>query len=135
MNSTVELRDGKIEIDGLDISEIELNVLRSRLALVPQDATLFLGSLRDNLYDSFFYFFNFTFVDSMNVLCRDPQRLRTDAEVIAVLQRAWLLPKDGPVDPAVEAKFSLDSVVGDEGLGNKLIVKLDNSFDFYRIQL
>jgi len=42
--------------------------------------------------------------------------LRTDAEVIAVLQRAWLLPKDGPVDPAVEAKFSLDSVVGDEGL-------------------
>ena len=49
MNSTVELQDGKIEIDGLDISEIELSVLRSRLALVPQDATLFLGTLRDNL--------------------------------------------------------------------------------------
>ena len=48
--------------------------------------------------------------------CRDPQGLRTDAEVIAVLQRAWLLPKVGPVDSAVEAKFSLDSVVGDEGL-------------------
>ena len=42
--------------------------------------------------------------------------MRTDAEVITVLQRAWLLPKDGPVDSAVEAKFSLDSVVGDEGL-------------------
>ena len=49
MNSTVELQDGKIEIDGLDISEIELDVLRNRLALVPQDATLFLGTLRDNL--------------------------------------------------------------------------------------
>ncbi|KAF8815566.1 multidrug resistance-associated ABC transporter [Phlegmacium glaucopus] len=91
---TVELQDGKIEIDCLDISQVELHVLRNRLALVPQDTTLFLGTLRDNL---------------------DPQRLRTDAEVIEVLQRAWLLPKDGPVDPAVEAKFSLDSVVGDEG--------------------
>ena len=59
-----------------------------------------------------FFCLNFTLVDS----CRDPQNLRTDAEVIAVLQRAWLLPKDGPVDSAVEAKFSLDSVVGDEGL-------------------
>ena len=57
MNRTVELQDGKIEIDGLDISEIELNVLRSRLALVPQDATLFLGTLRDNLYDSFYFYF------------------------------------------------------------------------------
>jgi ATP-binding cassette subfamily C (CFTR/MRP) protein 1 len=112
MNSTVELQDGKVEIDGLDISQIELNVLRNRLALVPQDATLFLGTLRDNLYDSF-YLTSFLLI---NCRCRDPQRLRTDAEVIAVLQRAWLLPKDGPVDPAVEAKFSLDSIVGDEGL-------------------
>ena len=50
MNSTVELQDGKVEIDGLDISQIDLNVLRSRVALVPQDTTLFLGTLRDNLY-------------------------------------------------------------------------------------
>ena len=69
MNSTVELQDGKIEIDGLDISEIELSVLRSRLALVPQDATLFLGTLRDNLYDPIFliFCFNFTFADSLSV--------------------------------------------------------------------
>jgi hypothetical protein len=45
----------------------------------------------------------------------DPQRLRTDAELISVLQRAWLLPRDGTSDPAAEAKFSLDSTVGDEG--------------------
>jgi ATP-binding cassette subfamily C (CFTR/MRP) protein 1 len=49
MNSIVELQDGKIEIDGLDTSDIDLSVLRNRLALVPQDATLFLGTLRDNL--------------------------------------------------------------------------------------
>jgi len=46
---------------------------------------------------------------------RDPQRLRTDAELISVLQRAWLLPKDGTVDPVAEAKFNLDANVGDEG--------------------
>ena len=49
MNSTVNIQDGTIEIDGLDISQMELSVLRNRLALVPQDATLFLGTLRDNL--------------------------------------------------------------------------------------
>jgi len=71
-----------------------LDVLRTRLALVPQDGTLFLGTLRENL---------------------DPQRLRTDAELISALQRAWLIPKSGPPDPVAEAKFSLDSTVGDEG--------------------
>ncbi|KAF9466008.1 multidrug resistance-associated ABC transporter [Collybia nuda] len=90
----VELQSGKIDIDGHDISKIGLDVLRTRLALVPQDSTLFLGTLRENL---------------------DPQRLRTDAELISVLQRAWLLPKDGSSDPVAEAKFSLDSTVGDEG--------------------
>jgi hypothetical protein len=54
MISTVELHDGKFEIDGLDISQIDLNVLRSRLALVPQDTTLFLGTLWDNLCGSFY---------------------------------------------------------------------------------
>lgn len=48
-------------------------------------------------------------------MSRDPQGTRTDAELISALQRAWLLPKDGPTDPVIEAKFSLDSTVGDEG--------------------
>jgi ATP-binding cassette subfamily C (CFTR/MRP) protein 1 len=45
----------------------------------------------------------------------DPQGTRTDAELISALQRAWLLPKDGKEDQASEAKFSLDSVVSEEG--------------------
>jgi len=44
----------------------------------------------------------------------DPQGTRTDAELIFSLQRAWLLPREGHPDPAVEAKFSLDSTIGDE---------------------
>ena len=45
----VNLQDGEIIIDGYNTRNIGLNVLRSSLTLVPQDTTLFSGSLRDNL--------------------------------------------------------------------------------------
>jgi hypothetical protein len=57
---------------------------------------------------------NSSLIDDMSYL-RDPEGLLTDAELISVLQRAWLLPRDGPPDPVTEAKFSLYSTVGDEG--------------------
>ncbi|EGN91771.1 hypothetical protein SERLA73DRAFT_157398 [Serpula lacrymans var. lacrymans S7.3] len=40
---------GRILIDGIDISKIGIHDLRSRLTFIPQDATLFSGTLRDNL--------------------------------------------------------------------------------------
>ncbi|OCH88899.1 multidrug resistance-associated ABC transporter [Obba rivulosa] len=40
---------GRIVIDGIDISTIGLHDLRSRITFIPQDATLFSGTLRDNL--------------------------------------------------------------------------------------
>lgn len=46
---TVELHGGNIIIDGVDTSKVGLSTLRSRLALVPQDTTLFMGTIRDNL--------------------------------------------------------------------------------------
>ena len=42
-------QSGTIEIDGRNTAEIGLDVLRQRLALVPQDSLLFKGTLRDNL--------------------------------------------------------------------------------------
>ncbi|KAJ2657888.1 Multidrug resistance-associated protein 4 [Coemansia sp. RSA 1200] len=45
----VEGEAGSIQIDGIDISAIELSELRSRLAIIPQDPALFYGSVRDNL--------------------------------------------------------------------------------------
>ena len=52
---------------------------------------------------------------ALNCFSSDPQGTRTDAELISALQRAWLLPRDGKEDKASEAKFSLDSVVSEEG--------------------
>eukprot|EP00210_Caulerpa_lentillifera_P008090 g7724.t1 len=45
----VELSDGHIEIDGLDISRIGLKQLRSKIAIIPQKPILFAGTIRSNL--------------------------------------------------------------------------------------
>jgi ABC-type multidrug transport system fused ATPase/permease subunit len=45
----LEARQGSIHIDGLDISKMKLNDLRSRLAIIPQDPVLFSGTVRSNL--------------------------------------------------------------------------------------
>jgi len=45
----LEAREGVVLIDGIDISKIRLNDLRSRLAIIPQDPVLFSGTVRSNL--------------------------------------------------------------------------------------
>ncbi|KAL4261872.1 ATP-binding cassette transporter C [Pleurotus pulmonarius] len=89
-----ELCAGKITIDGVDALNVGLDVLRSRIAFVPQEGALFLGTLRENL---------------------DPHKSRTDVELVLILQRVGLLPPNGTDNAELEKKFSLDAVVGDEG--------------------
>ncbi|XP_076642871.1 ATP-binding cassette sub-family C member 5-like isoform X2 [Halictus rubicundus] len=45
----VEISSGKIKIDGMDIAKMNLDVLRSKLAIIPQDPVLFSGTIRSNL--------------------------------------------------------------------------------------
>lgn len=45
----IESAGGRISIDGIDIADIGLHSLRSRLTIIPQDPVLFSGTLRMNI--------------------------------------------------------------------------------------
>ncbi|KAH7039561.1 putative oligomycin resistance ATP-dependent permease yor1 [Microdochium trichocladiopsis] len=66
-----EIAGGSITIDGIDISKLGLHQLRSSLAIIPQDPTLFHGTVRSNI---------------------DPFNKHTDLELWAALRRAHLNP-------------------------------------------
>jgi len=48
-----DVNSGKIQIDGLDIQEVTKKDLRDLIGLVPQDAFLFTGTIRENLLYAF----------------------------------------------------------------------------------
>ncbi|KAI1765555.1 ATP-binding cassette transporter protein YOR1-like protein [Hypoxylon sp. FL1150] len=95
----VEISGGHIYIDGLDISTLGLHDLRSRLAIIPQDPTLFRGTVRSNL---------------------DPFHEHADLELWTALRKADLVPADAAMDDRDPARIHLDSVVEEDGLNFSL---------------
>uniref|UniRef100_A0A3Q2G049 ABC transporter domain-containing protein n=1 Tax=Cyprinodon variegatus TaxID=28743 RepID=A0A3Q2G049_CYPVA len=83
----VELNQGQILLDQLDISTVGVAQLRSRLAIIPQDPFLFSGTVRDNL---------------------DPCKRHLDQQLLEVLDQCHL-------SSVVSRMGGLEAEVGERG--------------------
>ncbi|KAL7913363.1 P-loop containing nucleoside triphosphate hydrolase protein [Trichoderma velutinum] len=81
----IEPVTGQIDIDNLNTSSIGLLDLRRRLAIIPQDAALFEGTVRDNL---------------------DPGHVHDDSELWSVLDHARLKDHVASLEGGLEAKIN-----------------------------
>ena len=75
----LEAQAGTIVIDGIDIGSIGLQDLRQAITIVPQDPTLFTGTIRSNL---------------------DPFSLYTDEDIFTVLRRVQLIGSPPSAPPS-----------------------------------
>ena len=95
----IELSGGNITIDGVNIATVGLHDLRSRLAIIPQDPTLFRGTIRSNL---------------------DPFHEHTDLELWSALRQSDLVDASAELDDKFHGRIHLEAIVEEEGLNFSL---------------
>ena len=95
----VELSGGSISIDGINVAQVGLKDLRTRLAIIPQDPTLFRGTIRSNL---------------------DPFNEHTDLELWSALRQSDLVEADAKLDDKAHGRIHLDGIVEEEGMNFSL---------------
>ncbi|WRT69583.1 uncharacterized protein IL334_006572 [Kwoniella shivajii] len=87
----VEICNGSIEIDGLNLKTLGVDTLRHRLSVIPQDSFLFGGTVRDNI---------------------DPAGSKSDIQLNDALN---LIHHDSHATSSLREKFRLDKIVASEG--------------------
>mmetsp|Transcript_40055 Transcript_40055/g.94049 ORF Transcript_40055/g.94049 Transcript_40055/m.94049 type:complete len:488 (-) Transcript_40055:503-1966(-) len=90
----VEIESGSIRIDGVSIRSVGLGLLRSKIAVIPQDPTLFSGTIRSNL---------------------DPFSDYTDERLLEVLERVGL--RNTPTGQARASHSAVESLSDDVSEG------------------
>ncbi|KAL7922508.1 multidrug resistance-associated protein [Trichoderma austrokoningii] len=103
----LEADSGSIVIDGIDISTIGLQDLRENITIVPQDPTLFMGTIRTNL---------------------DPFDQYTDEEVFEALRRVQLIGPDEGTAPATPTAPEGETAEGSSGSRTPSIATNKNVF-------
>lgn len=127
----VELEKGTIEIDGFDISKIGLRDLRTRIAVLPQEPTLFSGTLRSNL-DPFNQYDDARLWDALKrSYLVDETSTHTDPHSLAPSGHATpvgIEPSDHHEHHKLASRFTLDTTIEEEGgnlsLGQRSLVSL-----------
>lgn len=102
---------GQIIIDGIDITTVGIQDLRSRITFIPQDATLFSGTIRENLDP---------FGDYSELECLDAlRRVQMISESAYVSQRSSRVTSRAPSVRGVEREETdATAVESPEGSGS-----------------
>ncbi|KAJ5795133.1 ABC transporter integral membrane type 1 [Penicillium paradoxum] len=111
----LEAEKGQITIDGVDIGSIGLRDLRESITIVPQDPTLFTGSLRSNL---------------------DPFGLFSDEQIFTALRRVHLIGNNtsGSATPATSVTLTaMDTNDNANEVNGSAMTVIDNKNIFHNL--
>lgn len=112
----VELDAGSISIDGRDLSRMGLFDLRSRIAIIPQDALLFAGSKLPSFRTISYLSAAFDHLALRTNL--DPFGRHDDARLWDALRRSYLVDRQKGKGASDTGRFQLDMQIDEEGMSH-----------------